>query len=68
VNPKDYNKPIEEVIKELTNGGCEYTFECVGSTATMVTLYDSRHMFHLNHQYMLSHTVIYVYLKLSKLE
>ena len=36
VNPKDYNKPIEDVIKELTNGGCEYTFECVGTTETMV--------------------------------
>lgn len=41
VNPKDYNKPIEEVIKELTNGGCEYTFECVGSTATMNAAFNS---------------------------
>lgn len=36
INPKDYEKPIQEVIIEMTDGGCDYTFECVGNVLTMV--------------------------------
>ncbi|MEE2716396.1 MAG: S-(hydroxymethyl)glutathione dehydrogenase/class III alcohol dehydrogenase [SAR324 cluster bacterium] len=35
VNPKDYDKPIQEVIVELTNGGVDYSFECVGNVGLM---------------------------------
>lgn len=35
VNPKDYDKPIQEVIVERTNGGVDYSFECVGNTNLM---------------------------------
>ena len=36
VNPNDYDRPIEEVIRELTDGGADYTFECIGNVKTMV--------------------------------
>ena len=35
VNPSEHDAPIQEVIVELTNGGVDYSFECVGSTALM---------------------------------
>lgn len=35
VNPKDYDKPIQEVIVELTEGGVDYSFECVGNVNLM---------------------------------
>ncbi len=31
INPKDYVKPIQEVIVELTDGGVDYSFECIGT-------------------------------------
>lgn len=38
MNPKDYNKPIQEVLVEMTDGGLDYTFECIGNVACMVSL------------------------------
>lgn len=35
INPKDYQKPIQEVIVEMTDGGVDYSFECVGNTKLM---------------------------------
>ncbi len=35
VNPKNYDKPIQEVIVELTEGGVDYSFECIGNVHTM---------------------------------
>jgi S-(hydroxymethyl)glutathione dehydrogenase/alcohol dehydrogenase len=35
INPKKYDKPIQEVIVELTNGGVDYSFECIGNTDLM---------------------------------
>lgn len=35
VNPKDYDKPIQQVLIEKTDGGLDYTFECVGNVLTM---------------------------------
>ena len=35
VNPKDHNVPIQEVIVELTEGGVDYSFECVGNVELM---------------------------------
>lgn len=35
VNPKDYDRPIQEVIVDLTDGGVDYSFECVGNVEVM---------------------------------
>lgn len=35
VNPKDHTKPIQEVIVEMTDGGVEYSFECIGNVDVM---------------------------------
>jgi S-(hydroxymethyl)glutathione dehydrogenase/alcohol dehydrogenase len=35
VNPKDYDKPIQEVIVDLTDGGVDYSFEAVGNVNLM---------------------------------
>ena len=35
VNPKDYDRPIQDVIVEMTDGGVDYSFECVGNVKLM---------------------------------
>ncbi|MGB5246865.1 MAG: S-(hydroxymethyl)glutathione dehydrogenase/class III alcohol dehydrogenase [Woeseia sp.] len=35
VNPKDHSAPIQEVIADMTDGGVDYSFECVGNTKLM---------------------------------
>ncbi|MCK0164447.1 S-(hydroxymethyl)glutathione dehydrogenase/class III alcohol dehydrogenase [Marinobacter sp. S6332] len=35
INPKDYDKPIQDVIVELTDGGVDYSFECIGNVDVM---------------------------------
>ncbi|MFT5162017.1 MAG: S-(hydroxymethyl)glutathione dehydrogenase/alcohol dehydrogenase [Alteromonadaceae bacterium] len=35
VNPKKYDAPIQDVIVELTDGGVDYSFECIGNTNLM---------------------------------
>ena len=35
VNPQDHSSPIQEIIIELTDGGVDYSFECIGNTDTM---------------------------------
>ncbi len=35
VNPKDHDRPIQEVIVELTGGGADYSFECIGNVDVM---------------------------------
>lgn len=35
VNPKDYDKPIQQVIVDLTNGGVDFSFECIGNVNVM---------------------------------
>jgi S-(hydroxymethyl)glutathione dehydrogenase/alcohol dehydrogenase len=35
VNPKDFDKPIQEVIVEMTDGGVDYSFECIGNVEVM---------------------------------
>ncbi|KAG6554306.1 hypothetical protein Mapa_004222 [Marchantia paleacea] len=38
VNPKDFDKPIQEVLKDMTHGqGVMYSFECVGGNRQVVT-------------------------------
>lgn len=36
VNPSDHTKSIQEVLIEMTDGGLDYTFECIGNIKTMV--------------------------------
>lgn len=38
VNPKDHSKPIQEVLVELTDGGVDYSFECIGNVGIMVSI------------------------------
>ncbi|QBH96303.1 S-(hydroxymethyl)glutathione dehydrogenase/class III alcohol dehydrogenase [Limnobaculum zhutongyuii] len=35
INPKDYDKPIQDVIVEMTDGGVDYSFECIGNVDVM---------------------------------
>lgn len=35
LNPKDFDKPIQQVLVEQTDGGVDYSFECIGNVATM---------------------------------
>ena len=35
INPKDFDKPIQEVIVEMTDGGVDYSFECIGNVDVM---------------------------------
>lgn len=37
LNPQDHSKPIQEVVMEMTDGGVDYSFECVGNVAIMVS-------------------------------
>ena len=43
INPKDYDKPIQEVIVELTDGGVDYSFECVGNVQLMRAALECAH-------------------------
>lgn len=35
VNPKNFDKPIQEVIVDMTDGGVDYSFECIGNVNVM---------------------------------
>ena len=35
VNPRDYDAPIQDVVVQLSNGGVDYSFECVGNVDLM---------------------------------
>lgn len=35
INPKDHTQPIQEVIVEMTDGGVDFSFECIGNTNVM---------------------------------
>ncbi|KAM7276032.1 hypothetical protein ACFE04_017898 [Oxalis oulophora] len=41
VNPNDYTEPIQQVIKRLTDGGADYSFECIGDTEMVTTALQS---------------------------
>ena len=43
VNPKNYDKPIYEVIVELTDGGVDYSFESVGNVNLMRSALEGCH-------------------------
>ena len=35
VNPKDFDRPIQEIIVDMTQGGVDYSFECIGNVHAM---------------------------------
>jgi S-(hydroxymethyl)glutathione dehydrogenase / alcohol dehydrogenase len=35
INPKDFDKSIQDVIVEMTDGGVEFSFECIGNVNVM---------------------------------
>ncbi|MFQ2101798.1 S-(hydroxymethyl)glutathione dehydrogenase/class III alcohol dehydrogenase [Aeromonas sanarellii] len=35
INPNTFDKPIQEVIVELTDGGVDFSFECIGNVKVM---------------------------------
>ncbi|CDI84435.1 alcohol dehydrogenase class III, putative [Eimeria acervulina] len=41
INPKKFDKPIQEVIIDMTDGGVDYAFECTGSTKVMRSALES---------------------------
>lgn len=43
INPNDYKRSIQEVLIELTDGGLDYTFECVGNVETMRAALEACH-------------------------
>jgi S-(hydroxymethyl)glutathione dehydrogenase/alcohol dehydrogenase len=43
VNPKKYDKPIQQVIVEMTEWGVDYSFECVGNVQLMRAALECAH-------------------------
>jgi len=43
ISPADYDKPIQQVLIELTGWGLDYTFECIGNVNTMRAALESCH-------------------------
>ncbi|KAM6923537.1 alcohol dehydrogenase class-3-like [Xenentodon cancila] len=41
INPREYNKPIQKVLEQMTDGGVDYAIECVGSPAIMSAALES---------------------------
>uniref|UniRef100_A0A2P2JUE6 Alcohol dehydrogenase family protein n=1 Tax=Rhizophora mucronata TaxID=61149 RepID=A0A2P2JUE6_RHIMU len=41
INPDDCSEPIQQVIKHITNGGTDYSFECIGDTGAITTALQS---------------------------
>jgi S-(hydroxymethyl)glutathione dehydrogenase/alcohol dehydrogenase len=35
INPREYDRPIQQVVVDLTDGGVDYSFECVGNVDLM---------------------------------
>lgn len=43
LNPKDYACPIQDVIVDLTEGGVDFSFECIGNVQLMRAALESCH-------------------------
>jgi len=44
VNPKDHDKPIQQVVTEMTNGGVDYSFDCTGNVKIMRAALEACHI------------------------
>jgi len=43
VNPADHDRPIQQVIVEMTGWGADHTFECIGNVKVMRAALESAH-------------------------
>jgi S-(hydroxymethyl)glutathione dehydrogenase/alcohol dehydrogenase len=43
VNPREHDLPIQQVIIDLTDGGVDYSFECIGNVEVMRAALESCH-------------------------
>lgn len=43
INPKDHDKPIQQVLIEMTGWGIDHTFECIGNVHVMRAALESAH-------------------------
>lgn len=43
VNPKDFDKPIQQVIVDMTDGGVDHSFECIGNVQVMRSALECAH-------------------------
>ena len=43
MNPKDHDKPVQQVIAEITNGGVDRAVECTGSIQAMISAFECVH-------------------------
>ncbi|RMQ40048.1 S-glutathione dehydrogenase/s III alcohol dehydrogenase [Pseudomonas cichorii] len=43
VNPKDFDRPIQDVIVDMTDGGVDFSFECIGNVQLMRAALESCH-------------------------
>ncbi|XP_059665866.1 alcohol dehydrogenase 3-like [Cornus florida] len=43
INPKDHNKPVQEVLAEMTGGGVDRSIECTGYTDAMISAFECVH-------------------------
>jgi S-(hydroxymethyl)glutathione dehydrogenase/alcohol dehydrogenase len=43
INPKDHDGPVQQVIVDLTDGGVDYSFECIGNVNVMRSALESCH-------------------------
>ena len=43
VNPREHDAPIQQVIVDLTDGGVDYSFECIGNVEVMRAALESCH-------------------------
>ncbi|KAK9162628.1 hypothetical protein Syun_003530 [Stephania yunnanensis] len=43
LNPKDHDKPIQEVIAAMTDGGVDRSIECTGSISAMISAFECVH-------------------------
>nr|XP_035149161.1 alcohol dehydrogenase 1C-like isoform X3 [Callithrix jacchus] len=59
INPQDYKKPIQEVLKEMTDGGVDFSFEVIGRLDTVEEL--SAHQF--IHPFFHSKTIFWAFPK-----
>jgi len=43
VNPLDHDKPVQEVLVNMTTWGVDYTFDCTGNTEVMRSALEAAH-------------------------
>ncbi|KAL0351577.1 UNVERIFIED_CONTAM: Alcohol dehydrogenase 1 [Sesamum calycinum] len=43
VNPKDHDKPVQQVLAEMTDGGVDRSVECTGNVNAMISAFECVH-------------------------